>query len=85
MAPKSKTSISKNPFKIDRVSFRSSIELKPYQHAHIEASAAVGSNDDPSQVLDNLKRFVADELTYAKEGDKRPVAGRFSDYLTKRS
>lgn len=77
-----KRMVSKNPAGIKHVSFRSSIELKPYQHAHIEASADVSPNEDPAGVLDRLKVFVAEQLIFAKEGDKRPVAGRFSDLLT---
>lgn len=63
--------------KITSVSFRSSVQLKPFQHVHVEATAQVLPGQTADRVLDLLKTFVANELRRAKEGDVLPVAGRF--------
>ena len=71
----------KNAARVDRVSFRSSIEVGPYQHVHVEASAAVPAHQNPSDVVDELKVFVAAELKAAKEGrtPTAKAAARFRD------
>lgn len=57
------------PSRITHVSFRSSISgAAQYQHLHVEATAEVGANDDPTVVLDGLKVFVARELHRARFG-----------------
>lgn len=69
--------------KLDRVSFRSSIQIKDFQHVHIEAGANVPPGADPRMVIDELKKFVAEELRAAKDGrmpTPRP-AGRFRDLV----
>lgn len=72
------------PIAIDRVTFRSSIQIKQFQHVHVEAGAAVPEGADPSAVLHRVKQFVAAELRRAKEGDRpvqQPRPGRFPDML----
>lgn len=64
--------------RVKSVTFRSSVQLKSFQHAHIEASADVPEGVNPSVVVEFLKEFVANELRVAKEGEVRPEpAGRF--------
>jgi hypothetical protein len=78
---KSKT---KKPVVIRSVTVRSSIQLKSFQHLHIEASADVPDGEAPEYVVDKLKAFVAKELKVAKEGRVVPqpaVQGRFLDDL----
>lgn len=86
MAKKRSTLATAVPVKaatIKTVRFRASIELKPYNHIHIECEAEVGT-EDPALVLADLKMFVAAQLKAAKEGTV-PVAqtasGRFQDLL----
>jgi hypothetical protein len=70
--------------KIKSVTVRSSIQLKSFQHLHIEASADVPLGEEPEAVVDQLKSFVAKELKIAKEGRVVPqpaVQGRFLDTL----
>ena len=70
--------------KIKTVSVRSSIQLKSFQHFHVEASADVPVDTPPELVVDQLKEFVAGELNRAKEGrvvPAPPVQGRFLDTL----
>jgi hypothetical protein len=55
--------------KIKSVSFRSSIQLKEFQHVHIEAAADVPVGESAGHTLDVLKKFVAAELRRAKEGE----------------
>lgn len=64
---------------VTSVSFKSCIEIKPYQHAHVEMTATVAPGEDPSTVLDQLKVLVAAELKAAKEGrvPQPEVTGRF--------
>lgn len=69
---------------IKSVTVRSSIQLKSFQHFHVEASADVPVGEEPEYVVDKLKAFVAKELTRAKEGrvvPAPPVQGRFLDYV----
>ena len=62
--------------RITSVTFRSSIELAPFQHAHVEASAEVGAGADPADTLQDVKNFVAFELLRAKHGDSVPESVR---------
>lgn len=57
--------------RIDRVTFRSSVQIRDFQHAHVEASATVPPGVTPEDALDKVKRFVAKELLIAKEGRVR--------------
>lgn len=81
--PTRKRMASQVEAKITSVTFRSSVPGdQRFQHLHIEASASVGPNDDPSAVLDGVKMFVARELKRAKTGrvePQPPVQGRFRD------
>lgn len=52
---------------ITKVSYRDSIEVRPYQHAHIEAEATVPKGEDPAEVLAALRDFVRAELVKARE------------------
>lgn len=64
--------------KVVRVSFRSSVEIKPYQHAHVELTADVLPGQTVAQVLDDLKLQVAAELRRAKTGEvPTEKSGRF--------
>lgn len=69
--------------RIKSVSFRSSVEIGHFQHAHVEASAEVGPGESASAVLDQVKLFVADELRRAKHGEREVVAksGKFNDLV----
>lgn len=65
--------------KITSVSFHANAQMDgKYQHVHIEATAGVGPGENPSDVLDGLKDFVAAELRRAK-GEEKIVTtpGRF--------
>lgn len=55
--------------KIDRVTFRTSIELEKFQHAHVEASAPVSAKEKPEAVMEELKTFVIRQLKVAKYGE----------------
>lgn len=69
---------------IKTLSFRSSLQLKPFQHVHIEATADVPAGATPGVVMEVLKAYVAAELRIAKEGFPTPqphVDGRFRDLL----
>ena len=71
---------------IKTVAVRSSIQLKSFQHFHVEATADVPEGEEPAYVIDQLKAFVALELTRAKEGKVAPappVQGRFLDVLNR--
>jgi len=66
--------VSKTPFlgirgQISSVTFRSCIQLAPFQHAHVEACATVLPGQNPQSILDSVKDFVAEELRRAKEGE----------------
>lgn len=72
--------------KIKTVSFRSCVQLQPFQHAHIEVTAEVQVGQSPEGVLDALKCWVADELKTVRDGKEvsRVVVereGRFRDQL----
>lgn len=73
--------------KILTVSFRANLPLKNFQHVHVEACAEVdhAGGETPSMALEALKRWVAEELLLAKEGDQPvtppTVRGRFQDLL----
>lgn len=54
--------------RITRVVFRSSIQITTFQHAHIEAEAFIEQHENPSEVLEQLKGFVIEELKIAKKG-----------------
>jgi hypothetical protein len=82
----SKTAQASLPFAtsvITSVTFRTSVQgADRFQHYHIEATAAVAPDDNPSDVLAHLKRFVAQELKVAQTGRREevpPPEGRFSD------
>lgn len=71
----------KQKLKITSVSFRANCITdanKKFEHIHVEATASVDSDEDPREVLDGLKEFVASELRAAK-GDVYQVTtpGRF--------
>ena len=66
---------------ITSVTFRANCLADPnqkYNHIHVEATAAVQGNDNPSDTLNALKEWVASELRIAK-GEVRKVEtpGRF--------
>jgi hypothetical protein len=60
--------------KITNVTFRSSVQLQPFQHVHVEMSASVGDGEDPTVVLDLVKGLVAAQLQRALNFD--PTAPR---------
>jgi hypothetical protein len=64
--------------RIKTVTFRSSTQIKSFQHVHIEACADVPEGESAEATLDTLKDFVAKELRRAKEGEVPPEpVGRF--------
>lgn len=63
--------------KITSVTFRSNVDIKPFHHIHIEATAQVLPGQTASGMLDQLKYFVANELRIAKEGESVERPGRF--------
>lgn len=75
--------------RIRSVSFRSSVQIKSFQHVHVEASADVPLNRTPESVLDDVKKFVARELLRAKNGEIKQETrqvltrgGAFKDLLS---
>lgn len=63
--------------RIKSVSFRANTSLdSKFNHIHIEASADVPLNERPEAVLDALKKFVAKELKFAKEGQVETAPAR---------
>lgn len=53
---------------VKSVTFRSNIEVEKYRHVHVEAAADIAPGDNPEDVMDMLKVFVAQELRRAKDG-----------------
>jgi len=58
--------------KIKTVSFRSNVTVKPFHAVHIEVSADVGPREKPERVLEELKRWVAQQLRLVKGATPRP-------------
>ena len=68
--------------KLKEVMFEANAEVKQFHHVKVGATATVQEGEDPSDVLDQLKRWVAQELAICKRGDAPAVVkGKFLDYL----
>ena len=64
----------KSKASIKTVTFRANTPITDkYQHVHVEVSADVPPGEQPGDVLDMLKEFVARELKIAKEGEPMPA------------
>lgn len=72
----------RGPVKIKTISFRSMIELRRFQHAHIEVTADVPVGGGAADTLNELKHFVAEQLRIVKEGRTvQPAPGSFRSLL----
>lgn len=54
--------------RIKTVTVRCNIELKPYQHVHVEMTAELAPSDSVGGVIDELKKRIAVELMISKFG-----------------
>jgi hypothetical protein len=48
--------------KILSVTYRKNAQIRPFEHQHVEATASVGSREDPEEVLEKLKGWVDGQL-----------------------
>jgi hypothetical protein len=62
--------------KVTSVSFRSSVQIGSFQHAHVEMTATLGQGDTPAKALASLRDLVAKELARVKAGDVEVVRAR---------
>ena len=72
--------------KITSVSFRANLQMKPFHHVTVEATADVEPGELPSMVVEKLKDFVTVELQRALGSEvEGPDPNRFPDKRLQRT
>ena len=72
--------------RVKTITFGSSIQIKPYQHAHVQMTAELGRGETPKEALEELRKMVAEELLVTRDGVEvvrqvRARTGSFADLL----